>query len=236
MKIGILQPGYLPWLGFFEQMYHTDIFVIYDDVAFDKGGWRNRNRIKTPGGWSWLTVPVIRENLLSTSIRDVRINNSTDWRKKHFSTLCQNYAKAPCFSQVFPVLEEAYATPWEKLIDIDMYFIRAIMKILGLKREIFLSSGLGIEGDRNERLVEICRHFGADCFYEGKAGECYIDHRLFAENHIQVIFQDYRHPVYPQLHGEFIPYMSVIDLLFNCGEKSLSIITSSAGPSGAAGT
>jgi hypothetical protein len=226
MMIGILQPGYLPWLGFFEQILRTDLFVIYDDVTFDKGGWRNRNRVKTPQGWCWLTVPMVKENLMKTLIRDVRICYESDWRKKHLATLVQNYRKAPHFAEILPLAEKAYQGSWEKLIDLDMFFTLEIMKTLGIERNIYYSSSLGIEGDRNTRLIEICRHFGADHFYEGKAGESYIDLDLFKKSGIQVIFQDYAHPVYSQLYGDFIPYLSTIDLLFNHGSESLEIIIS----------
>jgi hypothetical protein len=227
MKLGILQPGYLPWLGFFEQLYRTDLFVIYDDVMFDKGGWRNRNRIKTSNGLCWLTVPVIKENLLSTAVKDVLINNATDWRKKHFLTLCQNYRRAPCFKEVLPVIEETYQIPWEKLIDLDMFLIRKCMAMMGIEKPLLFSSELEAQGDRNSRLVNICTQLGADIFYEGKAGESYIDNALFLKEGVTVVFQNYRHPVYSQLYGDFIPYLSVVDLLFNYGRKSLDVIISS---------
>jgi len=225
MTIGILQPGYLPWLGFFEQLYTSDLFVIYDDVTFDKGGWRNRNRVKTPQGICWLTVPVVKKDIIHTLLRDVEINNSTPWWKKHLGTLKQSYGKAPYFRDYFPIFEEGYGRRWERLFDLDMFFIEQLMKALGLERPLSLSSSLSEEGDRNGRLISICRHFGADRFYEGKAGEDYMDIERFRESGIEVVFQDYQHPEYPQLYGEFIPYLSVVDLLLNMGPESLSIIT-----------
>jgi len=225
MTIGILQPGYLPWLGFFEQLYKSDLFVIYDDVTFDKGGWRNRNRVKTPQGICWLTVPVVKKDLIRTLLRDVEINNSTPWWKKHLGTLKQSYGKAPYFNDYLPIFEEGYGRRWERLIDLDMFFIEQLMKALGIERPLRFSSSLSEDGDRNGRLIRICRHFGADRFYEGKAGEDYMDIGRFRENGIEVVFQDYQHPEYPQLHGEFIPYLSVVDLLLNMGPESLSIIT-----------
>jgi hypothetical protein len=226
MMIGILQPGYLPWLGFFEQVYRTDIFVIYDDVTFDKGGWRNRNRVKTPQGWCWLTVPVIKEKLMTTLIREVKICYKSDWRKKHLATLQQNYRRAPHYADINPIIEKAYGMSWERLIDLDMYFIEEFMRYLGIERKLFFSSALGIEGDRNTRLIKICRHFGAERFYEGEAGQSYMDVALFQKNGIEVIFQDYQHPVYSQVNGNFVPYLSTIDLLFNHGRESNEIIIS----------
>jgi hypothetical protein len=227
MKIGILQPGYLPWLGFFEQIYRSDLFVIYDDVQYDKHGWRNRNRIKTANGIQWLTVPVhisLKEPLL---IKEVRIDNKQSWAKKHLLSIKQNYVKAPFYKNYRAIVEEAYSHEWEFLIDIDMYFIERLMEAFGIHvKTITRSSSLGIEGGRIERLIKICKNFGADVFYEGTAGKNYIEDRQFAQHGITVEYQDYKHPVYRQLYGDFVSHLSAIDLLFNHGPESLSILTS----------
>jgi hypothetical protein len=224
--IGILQPGYLPWLGFFEQMHRSDIFVIYDDVQYDKHSWRNRNRIKTPKGAHWLTVPVLVKFDEHPLINEVRIDNGGNWRKKHLFTIGQSYSKAPFYRQYLPFFEEAYARDWEYLIDLDMYFIIKIAESLGIETSrIIKSSTMAITGDRIGRLIAICKRLKADTFYEGASGKNYIDEERFLAEGIRVVFQDYRHPVYPQLYGEIIPYLSIIDLLFNHGEKSLSIVT-----------
>ncbi len=226
MVIGILQPGYLPWLGFFEQLARSDIFVIYDDVQYDKHGWRNRNRIKSAHGVQWLTVPVqvsLREPPL---IHEVMIDNGANWRRKHLMTIRHSYAKAPFFEQYIPLFEEAYSREWERLIDLDMHFIVKLAACMNIDtKTITRSSTLNVNGDKLERLVAICKRFGADTFYEGAAGKNYIEERLFVEQGITVMFQDYRHPVYRQLYGDFVPYLSVIDLLFNHGAESLSILT-----------
>jgi len=225
MRIGILQPGYVPWLGFFEQMHRSDIFVIYDDVQYDKESWRNRNRIKTADGVQWLTVPVIAKFSEHPLINQVKIDNSSDWNKKHLLTIKQNYSKAPFFKQYIDIFEEAYTKEWEYLIDIDMYFIIKLAECLGINKEkIMKSSTLNIKGDRLERLVEICKRFKANIFYEGASGKNYIDDNYFNEHGIKVEFQDYKHPRYKQLFGDFVPYLSVIDLLFNHGDKSLVIL------------
>ena len=226
MIIGILQPGYLPWLGFFEQMYRSNIFVIYDDVQYDKEGWRNRNRIKTANGVQWLTVPVLVRFSDHPLIADIRINNEVNWRKKHLSSIKQNYGRAPFFRDYIHLFEEAYSRDWEFLIDLDLYFIMKLAECLGMgEKRIVRSSALPVNGDRTERLIQLCKHFGAETFYEGAAGRNYIDKGVFLERGIRVEFQDYEHPVYHQLYGEFIPYLSLIDLLFNHGRESLSILT-----------
>jgi hypothetical protein len=224
--IGILQPGYLPWLGFFEQLQASDIFVIYDDVQYDKHGWRNRNRIKTPSGPQWLTVPVLVNLSRQPLILEVKINNRENWRKKHFSSIRQNYAKAPFFSRYIDFFEEVYQRDWEYLIDLDMYLIVKLAEFLGIEADkIVRSSTLGVAGDRITRLIGICQRMGAAVFYEGASGRNYIDAEAFRQQGIRVEYQDYRQPVYPQLYGDFIPNLSIIDLLFNCGDESLAILT-----------
>lgn len=226
MKIGILQPGYLPWLGFFEQVCRVDVFVILDDVQFDKQGWRNRNRIKTVAGVQWLTVPVRHDYRERTLIRDVKIDNRQNWKKKHFSSIRQNYRRAPYFESYIGMFEDGYSREWELLADLDLFFIERLLSCLGLDdRMLVRSSGLDVGEGQHERLISICRAFGADTFYEGAAGRSYLDEELFRRNGIRIEFQDYRHPVYRQLYGEFVPYLSVIDLLFNHGEGSLAVLT-----------
>lgn len=226
MRIGILQPGYLPWLGFFEQIYRSDIFVIYDDVQYDKHGWRNRNRIKTAKGIQWLTIPVCIKFNEHPLITDVRIDNKVDWRKKHLLSLKTNYSKSPFFLKYIHIFEDAYSKAWEYLIDIDMHFISELSRCLGLNdKKIIRSSMLNVTGDKITRLIKICKTLGADVFYEGAAGKNYIDESLFVREGIAVEYQDYRHPVYRQLYGAFMSHLSVVDLLFNHGDEAFSILT-----------
>lgn len=225
MRIGILQPGYLPWLGFFEQMHKSDAFVIYDDVQYDKEGWRNRNRIKTVHGIQWLTVPVIVKFDAHPLITEVMIDNKMNWGKKHFSSIQQNYSKAPFYRKYISIFEDAYSKEWQYLVDIDMHFILELSVALGIDcNKIIRSSTLSVSGDKIERLVNICKLFKADTFYEGAAGRNYIDENYFERHGIKVEYQDYKHPTYNQLHGDFVPYLSIIDLLFNHGEDGLSIL------------
>ncbi|MDP2922438.1 MAG: WbqC family protein [Candidatus Omnitrophota bacterium] len=225
MTIGILQPGYLPWLGFFEQLQKSDIFVLYDDVQYDKGSWRNRNRIKTAKGIQWLTIPVSVKFLEKPLIHEVKIDDSSHWRKKHLLALRFNYSKAQFFNECMGIFEDAYKKEWDYLVDIDKHFIIKIAEYLCIDTtKIRRSSQLKLKGDKIERLISLCKLFGADTFYEGYAGKNYIDEKIFAKEGIKVIYQEYQHPVYRQLYGEFVPYLSVVDLLFNCGPKSLEII------------
>ena len=220
----VLQPGYLPWLGFFDQMRRADIFVYYDDVQFDKHGWRNRNRIKSPAGAHWLTVPVRRARL-DQQIRDVEIDNRMGWARKHIGTIKQFYARAPYLDRYLPELEALLQRRWERIVDLDVAVIEMISDWLGLgPRKTVRSSELGINGERSQRLLDLCLHFGASRYLTGDAARSYLDVELFKQHHVEVQWQNYVHPVYPQQHGRFIPFLSALDLLLNCGDESAAIL------------
>jgi hypothetical protein len=220
----VLQPGYLPWLGFFDQMRRSDVFVYYDDVQFDKHGWRNRNRIKTPAGPMWLTVPVQHTGLQTTRIVDALIDRTTAWARKHVRSIRQYYARAPFLDRYLPELEEVLERDWTHIAALDMAVVDLMARWLSLKPAVFRSSALGIGGSRSERLVNFCLHFGATRYLSGDAAQDYLDLDLFTSAGIAVEWQRFRHPVYPQLHGEFVPYLSALDLVLNCGDDSSGIL------------
>ena len=215
----------MPWLGFFDQMKRADVFVYYDDVQFDKNGWRNRNRVKAPDGTAhWLTVPVRTKGLESKRIMDIPIDTRAPWAKKQIGTLKQFYAKAPHAGEYLPQLEEILMKPWEMLIDLDIELVKQFCVWLGLKPNIKRSSELKIGGEKSGRLLALCKHFGASRYLSGDSAKDYLDMDLFKKEGVEVEWQQYKHPVYPQLHGEFIPYLSVIDLLLNAGGRSGEMI------------
>ena len=226
MRLAVLQPGYLPWLGFFDQLQRADCFIFYDDVQYDKNGWRNRNRIKsTTGEPHWLTVPV-RVHSLAQRLIDTEIDNRQPWARKHLGTIRQSYVRAPHLKRYLPELEELLlAAKWERLCDLDLAVIKLMCRWLGLERATMRSSELNIDGDRSQRLVNFCKHAGADRYLSGNAAQTYLDVELFARHGIAVEWQDYKHPTYPQQHGEFVPYLSTLDLLLNCGDDSRTIIS-----------
>lgn len=226
----VLQPGYLPWLGFFDQLRRSDVFVYYDDVQFDKHGWRNRNRIKAPSGEPhWLTVPVRHKGLGFPRIVDVEIDNRTPWARKHVGTLRQFYADAPFLSRYLPELAEVLERRWERLVDLDLAVVDLIRRWLGMDRKILRSSELGVSGERSERLLALCRHVGADRYVSGDAARTYLDTALFERDGVDIVWHRYRHPVYRQQHGPFVPYLSIVDLLFNCGDESGAILAEGEG-------
>ena len=223
--IGILQPGYLPWLGFFEQWHRCDIFVIYDDVQFEKGSWRNRNRIKTASGIQWLTVPVLLKGQGFPAIKDVRINHATGWQKKHVNALLQNYSAAFYFEQYEDGLFSILNRSWKYLLDLNLELLHWLGDKLGITTPVISSSELGVSGIGVQRLIDIIRYLGGNRFYEGASGRNYIEPSIFEKAGITVHFQDYSHPKYSQRYGEFISHLSIVDLLFNCGTDSLNILT-----------
>ena len=227
LKIVVLQPGYLPWLGFFNQLFHSDVFVFYDDVQFDKHGWRNRNRIKSPIAPHWLTVPVFHKGQGKPHIIVIGIDNRSTWERKHISSIRQFYAKAPFLERYVPELEDLLHRSWKLLIDLDLAVIELMCSWLRLQRHTVRSSKLGIQGNGSERLLNLCKHFRSSYYLTGNAAKDYLDVDLFVDNGIEILWQNYQHPQYPQQHGEFVPYLSALDLILNCGDQSLSIINSS---------
>jgi hypothetical protein len=222
----VLQPGYLPWLGFFDQMRRSDIFVYYDDVQFDTHGWRNRNRIRSATGPHWLTVPVLHSGKGQPRIIDTLIDTSSKWPRKHVGTLRQYYAKAPYVNRYLPELEEILHRGWTHIVDLDLAVADLMAGWLNVTPAIARASALGIGGAQSERLLNLCVHFGVQRYLSGSAARSYLDIELFARHGIDVIWQDFQHPVYPQQHTPFVPYLSAIDLLFNCGDESGQILES----------
>jgi hypothetical protein len=223
----LLQPSYCPWIGAFAQMDQSDVFVIFDDAQYTKNDWRNRNRIKTAQGIQWLTVPVFKNGF--PLIKDVLIDNSDNWAIKHLKSIKQNYSRSPYYKDYIGIFEEIYYWKWEYLLDLDMALILKVKEALGITADIDHSSNLDLKGNRIEKLIDCCVKIGATEFLEGHAGKGYLQgegETLFKEAGINLVYQDYKHPVYPQLYGEFVSHLSVIDLLFNCGKESLNVIRS----------
>ena len=222
----ILQPGYLPWLGFFEQMAVADVFVYLDDVQYTKSDWRNRNRVKHANGPVWLTVPVAT---VGRSGQDLRVTQTADdrWAARHAKTVANAYAHAP-FSELGDGLREIWNAPPASLLQLDLLVIEWCRSVLGLRTPTTTASSLGITAtDPSERLVRMCVELGADVFYEGAAGRNYLDQNLFHDAGIALEYQVYEHPWYPQQHRKagFISHLSVLDLVLNCGPDALDILT-----------
>lgn len=222
MMVSIHQPQYLPWLGYIDKIDRADIFVLLDNVQYKKNEWQNRNRIKTPQGWQWITVPVLYR--FPEKINEVRINNKVHWRRKHKVAIETNYRRAPFFGEYFPYLEEIYEKHWETLIDINIASLKGILQLFSINKEMLLASEIPTRDDPQGRLIDLCKAVGADTYLSGRDGPKYMNMKAFEEAGIKVIIQDFKHPVYPQPYGGFEPNLSSIDLLFNCGENGIEII------------
>ena len=222
MLITIHQPQYLPWLGYLDKIDKADVFVILDNVQFKKNEWQNRNRIKTTQGCQWITVPVLYR--LPEKINEVRINNKTNWSRKHLQALITNYSKSTYFDNYKSFFEDIFSRNWDRLVDINIEIIKFLISALELKTKLVMASDLKPRKEPTERLIDICKTLNGNKYLAGKDGNKYMNLELFDKEGIKVIFQDFKHPVYNQLFGDFEPYLSAIDLLFNCGDNSLEIL------------
>lgn len=215
--VGIHQPQYLPYLGFFHKIFHSDIFVILDSVQFQKNGHQNRNRIKTSQGWQWLTVPVLHR--FGQRIHEVSVNPKVRWGRKHWHALTTNYSRAPYLRVYGPGLKEILEGDWTSLCQLDVALIRWAMQALEVKTPLVHSSELGVDGTRTELLINICRAVGADGYLSGPGGRRYMDLAAFEAAGITVLWQDFTLPVYDQMFPAvgFVPNLSIVDTLFCCG-------------------
>ncbi len=218
------QPQYLPWLGYLDKMDQADVFVHLDNVQFKKNEWQNRNRIRTAEGWQWLTVPV--RHRFPQTIAEVEIDDRTAWTRKHLQALKQNYGKAPHVDALMPQLEVALESPGSHLAPLNIGLIDLIVGILGIETLTILGSDVPAREDPNARLIDLCRALEADTYLSGAGAREYLDVDAFAAAGIEVRFQAFEHPVYAQRYQPFEPYLSVVDLVMNCGEESLSVIRS----------
>jgi hypothetical protein len=235
MRLGALQPGYLPWLGFFDQIDRSDVFILYDDLPYAKDSWRNRNRVRTSQGWCWLTVPVVNAGRSGKTIREIEISDDRDWRRDHWRTIRNHYARTRYFTHHEEFFGRLYEKPWRYIVDLDLEVIFYLVGVLGLRTRMLLSSEEGLERehlrtreggkDPAGRIVFLCRRLGADCFLEGALGRSFIEPGRCEQFAITLEFHDYQHPRYRQLFRPFIPYLSIIDLVFNHGPESLDILT-----------
>ena len=221
--VAIHQPQFLPWLGYFDKLARSDVFCLLDTVQYKKNEFQNRNRIKTSNGWQWLTVPVTYR--FPQRIYEVGINHTVDWQRKHLRALKTHYRKAPFFDTYIGKFEEFYRQSFDLLAEINGTCILLLMELLGLERKLVLASSLQLETDNPTlRLVKICQALGGDVYLSGRDGANYMDLDTFRSNRLEIVFQDFNQPEYPQCYGQFEPNLSVVDLLFNCGPDSLNII------------
>ena len=221
--VAIHQPQYLPWLGYFDKIIKADAFCYLDNVQYKKNEWQNRNRIKTAQGRQWLTVPVSYR--FPAKINEVKINNTVNWKRKHLQAMITNYSKAPFFAEYIGFFEDVYSKDWDLISELNVYLIGRMQEMLNIKeKRTVLASTLSLSDDPTERLIDICKTLEGDTYLSGQDGAKYMDLERFKANGIEVIVQDFIHPEYPQLFGDFASHLSIVDLLFNCGPETLERI------------
>jgi hypothetical protein len=232
MKIAISQPAYLPWLGYFDLIDQVDRFVLLDSVQFEKQSWQQRNRIKTPSGLQWLTVPVVFRGRFGQRIQEVAIRDPA-FSRNHLRAIELNYRRSPFFQQYFSELAQILQVcSGLSLRDLDQRLIEWFCRVLGIDTEILRSSELEGRGKRSELLVSLCRVLEADYYLSPLGSAVYLmdDLCLFSQGRIKVEFHHYEHPEYSQLFPPFQSHASALDLIFNQGPASLSIVRSGRRP------
>lgn len=228
-KVAIVQSNYIPWKGYFDIINHVDEFILFDDVQYTRRDWRNRNRIKTPNGLVWLTIPVEVKGRYNQKINETRIANPK-WAKKHWATISQNYAKAPYFKEYESLFSAFYLNLVEEtyLSQVNYQFIKCINAILGITTILSWSSDYDLVEGKNERLIELCKQAKATEYISGPAAKGYIDEELFQKENIQLTWMDYiGYPVYHQLFPPFEHGVSVLDLIFNEGPNAMKFMLTS---------
>ena len=219
------QSKYLPWLGLFHKMALATHYVHFDQVQFQKKNFLNRNFIKGPDGLPLrLTVPVQTSGRSEQRIADTCIDNRTPWARKHWKSLRLAYAKAPFFKRYESFFEDVYARDWTLLVDLNRHLLDFFIVELDLQVEQLYMAVDQFEGKGNDLVLDMCKKLEADCYIFGSGGLDYAQGEDFIAAGIHLRFQEYTHPAYPQLYGEFVDGLSIVDLLFNCGGDSLSVL------------
>ena len=219
----IRQPGYMPNIGFFKKIEYSDIFVFLDDTQFSKDQYDNRNKIKTKSNSKWISVPLKRP-VFRKKLNQVVISYDSEWIKSHSELIYQNYKDAPYFSSYWNEIKKILEQKSNLLIDLNLNLISYFLKILQINTTTIRSSELKITKTKTQRLVDICTQVNASCYISGIGGKNVVDESLFKNSNIKLTYENSIHPNYNQIHGNFMKNMSIIDLIFNEGEKSSEIL------------
>lgn len=217
MILSAHQPAYLPWIGYLDKIERADVFVFLDTVQFEKNSFINRNQIKTPQGASWLTIPVKTKGHTSSSLRTTEIDDAQPWRKKHLKSIEMNYRKAPYFAECYPKFEQLMFIPTTNLSELCWQHLSFWLLEFEIGTKIIRSSDLHIDSKKSDLILDICRHFSVCNYLSGSKGREYLNESEFKEEGIKIEYQEFSHPVYPQIWGSFEPYMGIIDYWMNCG-------------------
>ncbi len=220
-KVAIVQSNYIPWKGYFDMIAAVDEFILFDDMQYTRRDWRNRNQIKTPQGVQWLTVPVRVKGKYHQTIRETEVDGD-DWAPAHWKALVQNYRRAPHFGEIEQWLEPLYLVARHTYLSaLNRQMIEAVCAYLGIGTVISHSWDYELTEGKTERLADLCAQAGGTEYISGPAARDYIDEAVFAGRGIDLTWFDYAgYSGYPQLWGEFVHGVSILDLLFNCGRDA----------------
>jgi hypothetical protein len=228
VNVVILQPSYIPWRGYFDQIRRADLFVFYDDVQYNKRGWRNRNQIKTAHGKQWLTIPVYSRGAQTQNIpiNKIQVVWDNPWNETHLKAICYSYGKAPYFDRYLPLLETFYQRHDEFLADFTIDFTVALARELGIDHTRFIRSSeiADIHGQKTDRLIQILQAVGATHYISGPSAGDYMEREKFDTAGITFEYMEYNYPEYPQLYPPFDPHVSILDLLCMTGPEASSYI------------
>ena len=225
MNVAIQQPEHIPWVGFFNKMVQCDFFVYLDNVQFKKRYFENRNKIKDNDKIIWLTVPVLSKGLYTQKICDVELDNSQAWTKKYKGRLERAYGKYPFWSDLKAIIYPALDQPFNKLVDLNLVLIDNICSYLEISTTTTLASEISCENLKGSDLIlEICNKSKAKVYNSGPDGRNYLESDKFIKNGIEIIYHDFEHPEYTQTGETFTSHLSVLDLIANCGAKSMEFI------------
>ena len=228
MVVAVHQPQYLPWLGYFDKIAACDAFVFLDCVQYKPREFQNRNKVRTPEGSKWLSVPVVSKDRGRQIVSEVEIDNDFPWKRQHLNALRSAYGKAAYFDRYAGFFQELYSGEWNKLMELNVHIIKYLLAELGIARPVYFESALGICGTATERIIEICQKLNADTYLSGAGGKDYLAEEKFVPAGIKLLYQEFKHPRYAQQfmkdENDFIPNLSVLDLLFNEGPNSSKIL------------
>ena len=225
MRAGIIQSNYIPWRGYFDFIDSVDLFVFHDDLQYTKGDWRNRNKIKTPQGLRWLSVPVHYRNT-SQLICETEIDYSQNWRASHINKFKNSYQKAPFFEDALELLEEGLVHADPTISQLNIRLVRLVCDYLQITTPLVMSSDFGVTGAATERVINLLESAGASVYLSGSSAEDYLDESLFCEHDISLEYKTYDYPPYPQLWGEFVGTVTALDLIANTGPEARRFLKS----------
>ncbi len=224
LTVCIHQPDFAPYLGFFHRLLMADHFIILDDAQFIKGGWQNRDRIKGKQGPAWLTLSIVKK--FPQQINEVMLDSKGQWIDDNLNLLHDSYVHSTCFDEVFTRVEAIYRSGHQKMIELNVAMLQLAFEYFGIAIPLSYASQYAVTGKSSARLVGLVKATGGDNYLTGTGSRDYLDEALFNEAGIKVEWQQFKHPVYPQLHGGFEPMLSCLDIMFNCGKGAADVLRS----------